>query len=985
MNDIEYAWMQVSDLHVFENTEWNILKEAYKKLPYQEEIRFLVVTGDLHQYKDDYIKTEKFLGNLLELYNLSKKDIFIVPGNHDSEECDAKEAITHYIENMVEQEQECYRKYFVKGKLIDCFKRYNAFIDSFYGDLKKDIYPEPEQVNCIIWNNKLNIIHLNSAINCNGNNKLHQIIDIYKLSNFYEKIDKSVPTIMIAHHPFEKIHTSHQDTLRRFITDWNISAYLCGDAHKQFYYPIQTYKSSDSNIPCIVCAKAAPEQGDYFSDLGCIIYTKSKRKDEVQVNPFSWNLKKKSFEPYNGMNNDAGPLKFGLMCSKINKGGQVIGVEKKFEPLPKGESIWLPDAEYATGEQARFSAFTTTEIINNFISSDSNIWGLSAVKGIGKTFVLQVKRRKISKYEKQKLCLPIGTKLSAANSWGMDTIQINGKTDLALLKKFENNVLLWKYCIIVYAINQLINIANNSENREDFRECNPGEQLHKRISERFKEKKISYETYILCTSDEYNKLALIMQGVLSYKNWINFVDNDLSILILMQRRIEDVLKVLGKESIAILIDKIDQAVAQTNAESPVDCEVCKKSEKIRICDNPNKGSEYCFNNEIPCRNSCCFGCEKYETPYSNTNLRVYGNAVKKYEHINIWQYLQMGLLKAVSMIKQEFGGIIEVYYTIRQEAFSCEKALLGEHAVKIKGLTKELWYTKEQQQKIFYECIEHQQDEYLFEPALKNQKGRLEEAFVGVTQLCHPYAKNLTESVFESIYRHSFDRTRDLQEYGQMLTEHMDEIRACDTVLERGEKVKMFIEEHAAKLAFCESTERAEEKNYYAEKLNLLPNYWADSQNFKKFIKMIDKNLFFGDEAKKMCKRFNQIERCKKDCSECKAQHHPFSMLYKLGMLGQIKTYRRWTKVAEQQFIHSKDITYITETQLINLNKDTIYVLHPALTKSIEHMNQKVRHFSGFIIGKGIEVPQDKLEELESDYKLLGKRSYETKYFYDKK
>lgn len=82
-------------------------------------------------------------------------------------------------------------------------------------------------------------------------------------------------------------------------------------------------------------------------------------------------------------------------------------------------------------------------------------------------------------------------------------------------------------------------------------------------------------------------------------------------------------------------------------------------------------------------------------------------------------------------------------------------------------------------------------------------------AFVGVDRLCHPYAQHLTESVFDSIYRHSFDRARDIQEYGQMLTDNMEEIRKCDTILERGEKVKELIEEKAAKMAFVDGVEDA--------------------------------------------------------------------------------------------------------------------------------------------------------------------------------
>lgn len=982
MDNIDYAWIQISDLHIFDNTEWNILKESYKRLPYLNDIRFIIVTGDLHQYKSDYEKTKIFLEHLLELFHLGKKDIFIVPGNHDSGECDSKEAITHFIEDKVDKDQDCYRKYFVKGKLVDSFTSYNQFINSFYGATSNVMYPEPEQVTVITWNNRINIIHLNTAINCNGNNELKQIVDIYKLSNLSKELNPKCPTIMIAHHSFDYIHDSHRDTLRRNITDWNVSAYLCGDLHKETYMPIMTYKNSGSNIPCIVCGKGAPEASDDYSDLGCVIYVKNKQEDMVEVLPFAWDKAKKSFDPYVKFNNDSGHLTFKLLNSVEVIGDITKKKKRKIDTLVEGESIWLPDAEDAKGKQSRFGTFTKTSIINEFIQPDSNFWGISAVKGIGKTFVLQVKRSKIARGKK--MCLPLGIKPSAKTGWGTDTIHLESKIDLSSLKEFENVVILWQYCIVVYVINQLINIRSNIKDKSDWPIDNPEERLFNRLKEYLDEDKVTKETYTLCTTDEYRNLDLIMKAVLGYKNWVNFANKDLPKLILLQRRIEEVINLLGKESLVIMIDKVDQAIRQTNAEEPVICEECKKNSKINNCDNPKKSEEYCSGEDTPCRRYCCYGCETYETPYSYTDLRIYGGDEKKFTHINLWQYIQMGLLNAVTTIKTEFNGMIEVYFTIRQEAFSCENSLWGENSKKVTRLTRELWYTKEQQRKIFYDCIRNQQDEFLFDPSLVNQAGYMEEAFVGVSQLCHPYAKELTESVFESIYRHSFDRTRDIQEYGQMLTEKMDEIRKCDTILERGEKVKEFIENKAAELAFDDRTENAaKNSSYYVEKMNLLPNFWADSENFKRLILMFDKNLLFGQEAKKICKKFNQIERCTKNCAECTAQHHPFSMLYKLGMLGQIKSHN-WKNGIEQEFVHSKDVTYIIGNQLIYLNSDTVYVLHPALTKSIEHLNHKVQHFSGFIIGKGLIVPQDKLQKLEEDYRKLTKTNYNKKYFYNK-
>lgn len=980
MSNIDYAWLQISDLHIYDNTEWIILQEAYKRLPYTKDIRFLVVTGDLHQYKDDYEKTKKFLNNLLNLFNLSKKDIFIVPGNHDSGPCDAKKAITHFIEDKVDEDQDCYREYFVKGKLVDCFENYNKFIKEFYGTVNHNLYQNPEQVSVITWNNKINIIHLNTAINCNGNNKLKQIVDIYQLSNIPENINKNCPTIMIAHHPFESIHVSHQDVLRRNITDWNVSAYLCGDLHKEVYTPIMTYSESGSNIPCIVCGKASPEYSDSYSDLGCVLYVKPKEDRMVQVLPFIWNDEKKTFETSTKFNNDQGNLKFEMLANDNVIEESVEKKRKMVNALVDGESIWLPDAEDAQGEQSRFCTFTETNIIHDFIRADSNFWGLYAVKGIGKTFVLQIKRSKIPR---NKLCLPLGIKPSAKTDWGTDTIHIESKMDLSGLKEFENVVCMWKYGIVVYAINQLVNIKNKIKKEKVL--GSPEERIRQRLEDALENGKISEETYVLCTDEDYRNLGLIIKGILGFKNWTNFVANDLGELTLFQRRIEEMLEILNKKSLVIMIDKVDQAIRQTNAEEPFPCEQCKKSKKINTCNNPLKSEDYCSSESTQCRVFCCYGCETFETPYSNTGLRLYDSQEKRYAHINLWQYIQMGLVKAVASIKEEYDGIIEVYFTIRQEAFSCESNLLGENVKKITRIINELWYTKEQQKEIFYDCIRYQQDEFLFEPELRGQQGKIEEAFVGVSQLCHPYAKDMTETIFESIYRHSFDRTRDIQEYGQLLTKKMDEIRQCDTKLARGEKVKEIIESKAAELAFNDKTgDGAKNTSYYVEKLNLLPNFWADSENFKKLLMMFDKNLLFGKEAKKVCRKFNNVTRCVKNCSECEAEHHPFSMLYKFGMLGQIKTYQEWKDSMIQEFVDSKDVTYIVGNQLINLNEDTIYMLHPALTKSIECLNKKVRHFSGFIIGKGLKVPQSKLATLQDDFRKLTKREYDNKYFYDK-
>lgn len=74
----------------------------------------------------------------------------------------------------------------------------------------------------------------------------------------------------------------------------------------------------------------------------------------------------------------------------------------------------------------------------------------------------------------------------------------------------------------------------------------------------------------------------------------------------------------------------------------------------------------------------------------------------------------------------------------------------------------------------------------------------------------------------------------------------------------------------------------------------------------------------------------------------------------------------------------------ITGNDLLNVNNDCIYVLHPALTKSIDKLQRKkIKHFNLFVLGKGMSVPQDKLMQLVADYRnnTIKKSDFDSKYY----
>ena len=652
--------------------------------------------------------------------------------------------------------------------------------------------------------------------------------------------------------------------------------------------------------------------------------------------------------------------------------------KKKEVANRSGLSIWLPDAEKADDEQTRFNSYTSTDDVKKFLRPDSDYLGIASVKGIGKTFVLQVKRVKCSRKYK---CLPDCKIPSIQNNWATENITIENYSTLLTNNTYDDLVLMWVNAIKVYVINFLIKELNginkNKIGSNVFATKNNNNPLHDLL-------------FSLCTDEDDMSLNRVVRNILSEKQWYNLWDDN-------GIKLENICNALFYErkkqksnpkDIAIFIDKIDQAIMQTNAE-PADCAKCSKRNGYEKCSNPLKGTQYCVsecNNKI-----CCYGCEKYASSYSSTGLRVYDELnPAKLIHINVWQYLQLALMYAATKIFDLFNGRIRVYYTMRKEAFSCEENRLGEQNQKIKSRTLLLKYTYAEQQRIYYESIQNQDDSLLYDAKYKHIHGRQDYAFVGVNKLCHPYClkqdnSHMTETVFECIYRHSFDRSRDVQRYGEYLTSKLkDEIINCISEKDREETVKKAIEELAATLAYCEkSSDVSANDSYYTEKLKYLPNYWADSSNFETLLSMIDRNLLFEEDCQKICSRLNGLEACPiEGCKSNTCIHHPFTVLYKMGYLGDLKHNANNERMDEQIFLDAGDISYFVEADDLKSNNRVAYIVHPALSKAIERKyNKSFKHFKGFILGKGLQVDSSVVIQMLNDKTILSKEAFLQKYF----
>lgn len=951
------SMLQISDLHIHASADWNLMKDAYNQFV---GVDFVLVTGDLHEHNKEYTETKEFLNHLKDCLGLTVNDIFMVPGNHDSKNYNKKNVHVNHIKHDIITNPDCYQQ--LKKDLNKSFTKYNKFIADFYGST---FYVPGEHVSVKTWKDRINILHLNTALISDGNKDHKEIIDAYSLSTL--KIKNNLPTIAIAHHSFKDLYELHQEILLRVFTNLQVSSYLCGDLHREEKNNIEMYDIPNSSIPCIVCGKSASKVNDNYSDFGCILYEIDESKKAITVNPYEWNRSKKRFDLSNAFNTDNGAYNFKLKTMSAGKAAKRKETAKpyeSFDPQPiigyrQDQSIWLPDAEYAKGKQTRFQTFTETDILKEFLDKNSNYWGIASVKGIGKTFVLQIKR---VKQAKGIIRLPHCVLPSTDNNWATEHLKFESPEQFGKVKSIDKLVSFWKYILIMYVVTQGI----------------PKDKLDQYLEHSSHTKHLTdMTTDLLMERNEYN-LNYISKTVLLNSDWNQLAEKDLSRMSIMCINL-----LHNSDDVAIFIDKIDQALPQGTSELPADCTNCSRVNSCEDCTSPEKSIIFC-QNDCASKN-CCFGCEIYSSTFSNVNLRIFQESGRIiYSHVNLWQYFQLALVQAVSEIKVEFNGKVKVYYTIRQEAFFCESHIFGENSQKVTSLTVRLWYSKDQHKKIFYDCIRNQENDLLFDSDKKNKEGYEEEAFLGVNKLCHPYVENGVESVFDSIFRHSFDRTRDIQRYGEILTEHLNEIKNIVNITEREEKVKDIIETVAADLAYNSNpAQHVSNISYYSEKNKLLPSYWTDNKKFEELLYSIDRNFLFVDDMARICQKTNNIKECDCSCNRNECSRHPFSMLYKAGFLGQIINNPSNNRPAIQTFLPAHEITYIHEEDCLFIDHNSFYILHPALTKSIEKLrHNRIKHFRGFILGKDIPVSKDVLNNMIADRGKMPFDQFESKYYY---
>ncbi len=329
MNNKRYTrWIQLSDLHMFEeSSDLEIYKEELYDM-FDKKVDFIVITGDLHQYGRSYKFTLDFLNELVERIGIEKRDVVIIPGNHDAKMTDKRKNAIEIIDNALESNQDVYAD--KKRKLCSGFTAYKKFIREFYGEFYNELYKNGDPLSSYIynWKNKISILCMNTALISSEEHYKPQIVDIAKLGKLE---NTGLPCLALMHHDYYSISDMHKININKCFKKLGVSAVLSGHKHRLYKSHIDV--DNNIKIPIYGCGKSTNQSGDIWSDIGIIEYRWEQTNDKVQVIPYKFNNVKNlvptfEFEDKNINVDDERNIEFENEFSWIDNSNRIVELSK---------------------------------------------------------------------------------------------------------------------------------------------------------------------------------------------------------------------------------------------------------------------------------------------------------------------------------------------------------------------------------------------------------------------------------------------------------------------------------------------------------------------------------------------------------------------------------------------------------------------------------------------------------------------------------
>lgn len=282
---------------------------------------------------------------------------------------------------------------------------------------------------------------------------------------------------------------------------------------------------------------------------------------------------------------------------------------------------------------------------------------------------------------------------------------------------------------------------------------------------------------------------------------------------------------------------------------------------------------------------------------------------------DVWTLAQLGLARAAFDINR-INPHIRVYTTLRREAW-LRLPDFDPNAAQMNGRALEVAYSAEDLKAILRKNAANERDENVVEPRAADPIER----FVGAAaaRVMHDQAHR-PEPLADFILRHTLLRPRDLMLIGSRISELRPPRRSPAAVKEA-------VYRAAAQLA-----------DWYQGEMALFVH-----KPDRRLYQLIDRNVLTREDLGRIAEAYAAVLEAEQGAAPGEELRHPFCALYKLGLLGVVRTMRdgaagahapETAAVQLQRFAGPDEI--VAEGRVGILPRSPAYLVHPSLDHVIE-------------------------------------------------
>lgn len=309
--------------------------------------------------------------------------------------------------------------------------------------------------------------------------------------------------------------------------------------------------------------------------------------------------------------------------------------------------------------------------------------------------------------------------------------------------------------------------------------------------------------------------------------------------------------------------------------------------------------------------------DKLEEPFNRGYYSIPGSTASAQGNYNasIWSYAQLSFAEAVYTL---YSGRhhIKIYYSIRKEALYRGEEITTEYP-KLRNRIVRLKYSPDELYDMFCLYISKEEKEELCCPELADTNPI--KALVGMDTIIHRSGNS--ESVWNYIYRHTFQRPRDIMEMCESIHRHIVKSKKINGNVET-QKIRLLRHwvneistmECMSYLSFLEPFMSREDNILFKEEI-------------LEFARLLPMNIFTRESMEYFCHLRNNKGKSQYECMKCGNIHY-FSTLYNIGLLGYI-----YKSLSENRF--EMVIKHIGESQFDSTHQSLLngllFYLHPGL------------------------------------------------------